>query len=505
MRAGLGSAGLVGVASGQAGSFRAGALVCGGFAVVALVLYGAAWLMVRATRPLARAPWFPLRHAVQGLGRPGNQTRVILLAVGLGCFFVLGVRPLHQNLVAEALGDFGQSVADLFLLDIQPAHADGVKTLLGERQEENGPRAWCRQCARVTSMRAAHQPRGYADVRGRIARPQCAVTYRAALEANETITDGRFWSSAPAAGAEQEVSIEQGMHERFGINVGDQMRFDIVGRSFEARVTSIRRVRWEDARSGGFMFVFRPGMLEKAPHTFIGFVQGPPQAAARARLQFDLVSRFPNITAIDARDVLARIRLVIDNIVLAVSIVGGVALVSGVLILIGAVAVRRSSSASTRQPSRTLGASTRLLRTILALEYSALGLLAGIIGALSALCVELGGDEVSARHRQARPRAAGRRRGPDVALVEGGRSARERGSAEEESRWRRCEPVTSRIRCHSRASPIASIAAFRGDREDVKRDLGGMLGGLGDLIGGIAADAAAPASASARCGRGSPS
>jgi len=28
------------------------------------------------------------------------------------------------------------------------------------------------------------------------------------------------------------------------------------------------------------------------------------------------------------------------------------------------------------------------------------------------------------------------------------------------------------------------LAAQKGDREDVKRDLGGMLGGLGDLIGG---------------------
>jgi uncharacterized protein (AIM24 family) len=27
-------------------------------------------------------------------------------------------------------------------------------------------------------------------------------------------------------------------------------------------------------------------------------------------------------------------------------------------------------------------------------------------------------------------------------------------------------------------------AAYRGDREDVKRDAGGLLGGLGDLIGG---------------------
>lgn len=27
-------------------------------------------------------------------------------------------------------------------------------------------------------------------------------------------------------------------------------------------------------------------------------------------------------------------------------------------------------------------------------------------------------------------------------------------------------------------------AAYRGDREDVKRDVGGVLGGLGDVIGG---------------------
>ena len=54
-------------------------------------------------------------------------------------------------------------------------------------------------------------------------------------------------------------------------------------------MTSVRRVEWDDARSGGFMFVFRPGTLEQAPHTFIGFVKGPAAAAARARLQCDLV------------------------------------------------------------------------------------------------------------------------------------------------------------------------------------------------------------------------
>ena len=56
------------------------------------------------SRPLAATPYFPLRHAVVSLRRPGNQTRVILLAVGLGSFFVLGVRALQANLLDAVLG-----------------------------------------------------------------------------------------------------------------------------------------------------------------------------------------------------------------------------------------------------------------------------------------------------------------------------------------------------------------------------------------------------------------
>ncbi len=230
----------------------------------------------------------------------------------------------------------------------------------------------------------------YADVRGRgsLAR-EYTVTYRPTLAENEEVTLGRFWpEQAPAETVtEQEVSIEQSIHERFGIVVGDWMRFDVAGRPFEARVSSVRRVRWEDARSGGFMFVFRPGALAKAPHTFVGFVRGPAEADARARLQFELVSRYPNISAIDARDVIARIQSVVDNIVLAISIVGGIALASGVLILVGAVAMTKFQRVYEAAILRTLGASTRMLTTVVALEYSALGLLAGLIGALGSLAL----------------------------------------------------------------------------------------------------------------------
>ena len=85
------------------------------------------------------------------------------------------------------------------------------------------------------------------------------------------------------------------------------------------------------------------------------------------------------------REVLAAIQGVVDNVTLAISIVGGIALVSGVLILIGAVAMTKFQRVYEAAILRTLGASTRMLGTMLALEYSALGLLAGAIGAAGAL------------------------------------------------------------------------------------------------------------------------
>ncbi len=390
-------AALVGVASWQAGSWRAGAAVSIGFAAVSAVLYVAAFALVRFVMPLASAPWFPLRHAVISLRRPGNQTRVILLAVGLGSFFVLGVRALQSNLVSEFDVGVTRGGADMFIIDVQRDQVEGVQSLLRERQDPGTSPARLVPVlrARVTAVRGRDvNLENVGDVRGRgsLAR-EYVITYRDNLESNERIVEGKFWNGAgplPADAPLSEVSVEESIHERFNIHIGDEMRFDVLGRTLAARVTSIRHVEWGDARSGGFMFVFRPGSLSQAPHTFIGFVKAPDDPTARARLQYDLVARYPNITAIDGREILARIQHVIDNAVLGISVVGGIALLSGVLILIGAVAMTKFQRVYESAILRTLGASTRLLMTTLAIEYCALGLLAGAIGAAGALGLSWG-------------------------------------------------------------------------------------------------------------------
>ena len=388
------SAALVAIAAWQAASWQVALIVCGGFAAVTLILHGAGILLVRAIRPLAAAPWFPLRHAVGSLARPGNQARVILLSVGLGSFFVIGVRALQANLLEEFAVALGRGGADMFLVDIQQDQVDGVARLVSS-QVGVEPRLIPVLRARVTAVRGQDTNlESVSDVRrrGGLGR-EFVITYRNHLEPNERLVEGRFWSGQPplpADAKELEVTVEQGLRERARIRVGDLMRFDVLGRPLEARVVGVREVEWADARNGGFMFVFRPGPLDRAPHTYIGTLVAPEEPSRRAAFQRDLVAAFPNVSAIDVREVLASIQTVIDNVTLAITIVGAVALASGVLILVGAVAMTKFQRVYESAILRTLGASTRLLTTMLALEYTTLGLLAGCIGATAALALTWG-------------------------------------------------------------------------------------------------------------------
>ncbi len=389
------AAALVGVATWQAASLRAGLYVAAGFVGVTAVLYGAAALVVRAVAPLARSRVFPLRHAVLQLSRPGNQTRAVLVAVGVGTFFIVAVELLQRNLVGELTRGLRPDGPDMFLIDIQRDQVEPLtRWLAGRLGEAPVPIPVVR--ARVTGVYGRSITLdGYDDVRrrGSLGR-EYVVTYRDHLEANERIVDGRFWDqdgersgdpgradTAPVA----EVSIEDSLRERFGIEVGDRLRFDILGRSIEARVTSIREVDWDDARRGGFMFVFRPGVLERAPQTYIVPLRAPADPGARARLQRDLVAHFPNVSAIDVRDVLDLVRRVVERVKLAITIVGAVALLGGLLILIGSVAMTKFERIHDTAVYKTLGATTRRLGALFALQYGTLGALAGLVGTSGAL------------------------------------------------------------------------------------------------------------------------
>jgi putative ABC transport system permease protein len=308
---------------------------------------------------------------------------MVLLAVGLGTFFILGTRGTEMNLLEQFALELREDAPDMFLVDVQADQMPPLEDLLsslGARQVRMVPVLR----ARVTGVQGRElNLDGYDEVRehswlGR----EFTVTYRESLEPNERILEGRFWDPSPSD--EAEVSIEEGLQDRFGIHVGDTMRFDILGRAMSARVTSIREVDWNDARNGGFMFLFRPGALESAPHTFLGFVKAPLDMSTRARLQRDVIARFQNVSIVDLRDILLSIQAVVEKLALAISFVGAIAVLSGGMILVGSVAMTKFQRQYEASILRTLGASAKTVRTMVLLEYGTLGALAGAVGSLGA-------------------------------------------------------------------------------------------------------------------------
>ena len=376
---------LAAVASWQAASLRAGAIVSVGLLGITAALFGTAAAVVRVVRPLRRSRVFALRHAVLSLARPGNQTRVILLAVGLGAFFILGVRLVQATLLEQFALDLRPDAPDMFLLDVQRDQRSDVERVVASTPGASGLRLLPVLRARVTGVRGGDkQVDGVEGVQGRqgLGR-EFVITYRERLEHNETLVDGEFWPRQ--ASATPEVSIEESLRRNAGLQMGDIVRFDVLGRVIEARVTSIRNVDWNDVRTGGFMFVFRPGVLEKAPHGFMGVLRGPDTPEARARLQRDLVAVHPNVSAVDVREIVKTAQGILKNVSLAVTAVGGLALFSGILIVIGSVAMTRFQRLYESAILKTLGATPRTITFMVALEYLGLGALGGIVGAAGAL------------------------------------------------------------------------------------------------------------------------
>jgi len=375
--------GLLFVVSWQGGGVLVGLVFLGGLVVAAGALYLGATLLillVRRTRPLTS---FALKQAINSLHRPGNQTRIIVMIVGLGVFAVLSVQSLQANFNHELDRGRTGDLPDMFLIDIQTDQRQGVSDLVTEAIG-SPPLLVPTVRTRIVAINGKDIDLNEAEMkreRGRLGR-EYVVTYRPNLEVNESIVAGKFWDETPSS--EPEVSIEESMRGLSGLDIGGEIAFDVQGRKVTARVTSIRHVDWRNSRTG-FMVLFRPGALEGAPQMMVGALNGPAGEVERSRFQRVLVDKFPNVSVIDVADVARSIERIINNITLAVSFVASFVLLTGALILIGSLAMTKFQRVYEVAVLKTLGAKRKVLLKILLAEYGMIGFVAGIIGSLAAV------------------------------------------------------------------------------------------------------------------------
>jgi putative ABC transport system permease protein len=172
--------------------------------------------------------------------------------------------------------------------------------------------------------------------------------------------------------------VEEDAAHHMGVDLGSALTFDVQGVLISATVTSIREVNWGNL-STNFFVIFSPGVLDGAPTTYIATVHSRPEQDVS--LQRQVVSTFPNITAINIRHVLETVRHVLEQIGLVVRFMAIFTIAAGLVVVSGAIAATRHWRTRVSVILKTLGATRSLVARTFAAEYAVLGAIAGLVGA----------------------------------------------------------------------------------------------------------------------------
>ena len=72
------------------------------------------------------------------------------------------------------------------------------------------------------------------------------------------------------------ISLDQEVAKGTGLKIGDTMTLNVLGREIDGRIANLRKV---DFTTGGqnFILVLSPGLIDKAPHSFLATVRVAPK------------------------------------------------------------------------------------------------------------------------------------------------------------------------------------------------------------------------------------
>ncbi|MDX2061715.1 MAG: FtsX-like permease family protein [Bacteroidia bacterium] len=348
--------------------------------VVALgVLAGVAWALMRLVRvAVPRGAGFALKQGLSGLYRPRNQTLVLVVTLGLGTLLLGVLFFVQENLQQQVR--FNAQAPDrpnLVLFDIQTSQVAGVDSLL---KRQNIAR---QEMTPVVTVRMdAVRGRPFAELKAdsTLDIPWWAgeyrVSYRDTLMASERVVRGT-WHGKPVADTLY-VSVATQLADIFKLQVGDAITFNVQGVRFETRVGSVRTIDFLSG-SSSFQILFPAGVLEKAPQFWVATALAPTPVAS-ATLQRTLVETYPNVSVVDIRATLVEAQELLGQIGLIIQFLATFSLLTGLVVLTGALVNSRAQRVKESVLLRTLGASTRQLLRIQAIEYLLLGTLAAVSG-----------------------------------------------------------------------------------------------------------------------------
>jgi len=381
-----GGAALAGLLVWQAGDLRLGAYVVVGFALAALLFAALAWLALRALASgrIARfvgGNHLALRYGLANLRRHsrGNAMQVASLALGLTAMLLLSFT--RNDLVDAWRRAAPPDAPNRFVLGIQPDQVREVRAFFAAHGIA-GPEILPMVRGRLVAENGKPvSARTFTDERARhLVEREFNLSYAAEPPAYNRIVAGRW---ADAQGRPTGLSVEQGIAERLGWKLGEELTFSVGGQTFSAPVTSVRKLRWDSMRVN-FFVIAPPALLQGFPTSFITAFRVP---LAQEAAMNELTRRFPNLTVVDVGAAVRQIQGVIDQLISAVQFVFLFALGAGVLVLYSALVATEDERRREAAVMRVCGASRAQVAGSQRVEFLAMGLVAGVLATAGAAAI----------------------------------------------------------------------------------------------------------------------
>lgn len=343
------------------------------------VFFGMGRLAARGASTIAGTRSMATRLALQNLGRIGNATAQTLVSIGIGLTVLVTIVLIEKNLSATLRDNLPEDAPAFFFLDIQPTQKDAFVALLeswptarniiitpnlrGKIVNVNGVPA-------VDALRDKKESWLLNNDRG--------FTYVRDMPAHSKLLAGEWWPQTwPPENYDglPLVSVVDDVQRGFGVKPGDTIDVMILGRPIKAKIANVREVNWTTF-TVNFAITFAPGVLEGAPHNWLGTVVADP--AQEADLQRAITKAFPNISMVRVSDAVTAIETVLGQMNQAVRVMALLAVLTGMFVLAGALMATRMQRVYDTVILKVLGAPRRILVRALLIEMALLGLLAAL-------------------------------------------------------------------------------------------------------------------------------
>ncbi len=347
--------------------------VAGATLAAFLVLRLVAWLVALAARHAPVTRPVELRMALAAIHRPGALTASIVLSLGLGLAALVALSLIDFNLRNEIRQTLPGVTPSFFFLDLRAAEAPRFLDFL--KREAPGAKIAETPMMRGRFVKLAGVPAASVKASGKVAwalEGDRGVTFAATVPEGSQVVAGTWWP-ADYAGPPL-VSMEQDVAEGLGVKLGDTVVVNVLGRDVSATVANLRKVNWRSFAIN-FVLVYSPNTFKGAPFSELVTAALPPAAGAQTEIALlrGAAREFPSVVSVRVRDALDAVESLVGKLALAIRAATGVALITSVMVLAGALAANRRARLADATMLKILGATRSRLSAMFLIEYAILG------------------------------------------------------------------------------------------------------------------------------------